>query len=74
METSGKERDDATKEARKWQGQVEGLAREGDILRQQLRDLSAEVKVLVLEVAVSKQGEDYEECTPCQVREMWQTL
>ncbi|CAL5874359.1 uncharacterized protein PFLUO_LOCUS8655 [Penicillium psychrofluorescens] len=60
LETSGKERDDATKEARKWQGQVEGLAREGDILRQQLRDLSAEVKVLVLEVAVAKQGEDYD--------------
>lgn len=60
LETSGKERDDATKEARKWQGQVEGLAREGDILRQQLRDLSAEVKVLVLEVAIAKQGEDYD--------------
>ncbi|KAJ5976285.1 hypothetical protein N7481_009992 [Penicillium waksmanii] len=60
LETSGKERDDATKEARKWQGQIEGLAREGDILRQQLRDLSAEVKVLVLEVAISKQGEDYD--------------
>ncbi|KAJ5391202.1 hypothetical protein N7509_006692 [Penicillium cosmopolitanum] len=60
LETSGKERDDATKEARKWQGQIEGLAREGDILRQQLRDLSAEVKVLVLEVAITKQGEDYD--------------
>lgn len=60
LETSGKERDDATKEARKWQGQVEGLAREGDILRQQLRDLSAEVKVLLLEVAIAKQGEDYD--------------
>ncbi|KAF7594327.1 hypothetical protein BBP40_009562 [Aspergillus hancockii] len=57
LETAGKERDDATKEARKWQGQVEGLAREGDILRQQLRDLSAQVKVLVLEVAVLKEGE-----------------
>ncbi|KAJ5744190.1 hypothetical protein N7533_009060 [Penicillium manginii] len=60
LETSGKERDDATREARKWQGQIEGLAREGGILRQQLRDLSAEVKVLVLEVAIAKQGEDYD--------------
>ncbi|KAJ5259533.1 nuclear pore complex protein An-Mlp1 [Penicillium angulare] len=60
LESSGKERDEATKEARRWQGQVEGLAREGDILRQQLRDLSSQVKVLVLEVAVSKQGEDYD--------------
>ncbi|KAJ5088809.1 nuclear pore complex protein An-Mlp1 [Penicillium angulare] len=60
LESSGKERDEATKEARRWQGQVEGLAREGDILRQQLRDLSSQVKVLVLEVAVAKQGEDYD--------------
>jgi nucleoprotein TPR len=60
LEVAGKERDAAQKEARKWQGQVEGLAREGDILRQQLRDLSAEVKVLVLEVAVAKHGEDYD--------------
>ncbi|CAG8323322.1 unnamed protein product [Penicillium salamii] len=60
LEAAGKERDVAQKEARKWQGQVEGLAREGDILRQQLRDLSAEVKVLVLEVAVAKHGGDYD--------------
>ncbi|KAI9932692.1 hypothetical protein AWENTII_004987 [Aspergillus wentii] len=57
LETAGKERDDATKESRKWQGQVEGLAREGDILRQQLRDLSAQVKVLVLETALLREGE-----------------
>ncbi|ODM22944.1 hypothetical protein SI65_00533 [Aspergillus cristatus] len=60
LESAGKERDDATKEARKWQGQVEGLAREGDILRQQLRDLSSQVKVLVLEVAFMKEGEAYD--------------
>lgn len=60
LETSAKERDHAIKESRKWQGKVEGLTREGDILRQQLRDLSAEVKVLVLEVAIAKQGEDYD--------------
>ncbi|OJJ49128.1 hypothetical protein ASPZODRAFT_1402464 [Penicilliopsis zonata CBS 506.65] len=57
LETAGKERDDSTKEARKWQGKVEGLAQEGDILRQQLRDLSAQVKVLVLEVTLLKEGE-----------------
>ncbi|RMJ27074.1 Filament-forming protein [Aspergillus sp. HF37] len=57
LEVSGKERDSATKEARKWQGQVEGLSREGNILRQQLRDLSSQVKVLVLEVALLKEGE-----------------
>lgn len=60
LETAGKEREDATKEARKWQGQVEGLTREGNILRQQLHDLSAQVKFLLLEVAIAKQGEDYD--------------
>ncbi|RAL07425.1 putative filament-forming protein (Tpr/p270) [Aspergillus homomorphus CBS 101889] len=58
LEVAGKERDDATKEARKWQGQVEGLAREGDILRQQLRDLSSQVKLLVMENALLKEGEE----------------
>lgn len=57
LETAGKEREEATREARKWRGQVEGLTKEGEILRQQLRDLSAQVKVLVLEVALLKEGE-----------------
>ncbi|KAJ5156270.1 hypothetical protein N7492_009073 [Penicillium capsulatum] len=57
LDVALKDRDEASQEARKWQGQVEGLVREGDILRQQLRDLSAEVKVLVLEVFAAKQGE-----------------
>ncbi|KAJ5379827.1 uncharacterized protein N7496_002255 [Penicillium cataractarum] len=60
LESSAKERDDAIKESRKWQGKVEGLTREGDILRQQLRDLSSEVKVLVMEVAIAKHGEEYD--------------
>lgn len=57
LENAGKERDEATREARKWRGQVEGLTKESEILRQQLRDLSAQVKVLVLEVALAKEGE-----------------
>ncbi|KAJ5570589.1 uncharacterized protein N7459_010019 [Penicillium hispanicum] len=60
LETAGKERDDATKEARKWQGMVEGLTREGELLRQQLRDLSVEVKVLLLEVGAAREGEDFD--------------
>uniref|UniRef100_A0A093V3K5 Nucleoprotein TPR n=1 Tax=Talaromyces marneffei PM1 TaxID=1077442 RepID=A0A093V3K5_TALMA len=60
LETSGKERDEATREARKWRGQVEGLARETEILRQQLRDLSAQVKVLVLEVTLAKEDQEYD--------------
>ncbi|PGH12841.1 hypothetical protein AJ80_06550 [Polytolypa hystricis UAMH7299] len=58
VDTAGKERDDATREARKWQGQVEGLEREGQILRQQLRDLSCQVKVLVMEVHLLGSGEN----------------
>ncbi|KAL1956278.1 hypothetical protein VTO42DRAFT_7451 [Malbranchea cinnamomea] len=57
LDTAGKERDEATREARKWQGKVEGLEREGQILRQQLRDLSAQVKVLVMEVHLLSAGE-----------------
>lgn len=60
LDTANKERENATKEARKWQGQVEGLTREGSILRQQLHDISATVKVLLLEVALAKEGEDYD--------------
>ena len=60
LETAGKERDDATKEARKWQGMVEGLTREGELLRQQLRDLSVEVKVLLLEVGAAREGENFD--------------
>jgi nucleoprotein TPR len=60
LETSGKERDEATREARKWRGQVEGVTKETEILRQQLRDLSAQVKVLVLELALSKEGQEYD--------------
>jgi nucleoprotein TPR len=60
LEIASKGRDDAVKESRKWQGKVEGQTRECDILRQQLRDLSAQVKVLVLEAAINKHGEEYD--------------
>lgn len=57
LDTAGKERDDATRQARRWQGQVEGFEREGKILRQQLRDLSCQVKVLVMEAHFLSSGE-----------------
>jgi nucleoprotein TPR len=60
LDTANKEREDAMRESRRWQGQVEGLTREGGILRQQLHDISATVKVLLLEVALAKNGEDYD--------------
>ncbi|SLM33347.1 Tetratricopeptide, MLP1/MLP2-like [Lasallia pustulata] len=56
VDTVGKERDQAKKEAKRWEGQVGGLMREGEVLRQQLRDLSSQVKMLLLEVHIRDQG------------------
>lgn len=58
IDVIGKERDQALKGAKKWQGQVEAKAREGELLRQQLRDLSAQVKVFLMEVHLRDQGND----------------
>ena len=56
MDRAARERDAAKEEAEMHEGQVSTLLKEGEILRQQLRDLSAQVRVLVLEVNVQKQG------------------
>ena len=55
VDNLGQERDQAKKEARKRERQVMGLTKEGDVLRQQLRDLSSQIKVLLMEV--NSQGE-----------------
>ncbi|KAI5294930.1 hypothetical protein KEM52_002840, partial [Ascosphaera acerosa] len=61
LDEAGKERDEATREARRWQGQVEGLEQQRDILRQELKDLSCQIKVLVMEVHLLGSGEqDYD--------------
>ena len=52
----GKERDKLRKDSRRWESQVDGLAKEGEVLRQQLRDLSAQIKVLLMEVHTREQG------------------
>lgn len=54
----GKERDQAVKNARKKEGQVEAKIKEGEVLRQQLRDLSSQVKILLMEVHLRDQGID----------------
>ena len=54
----GKERDQAVKNARKREGQVEAKIKEGEVLRQQLRDLSSQVKILLMEVHLRDQGID----------------
>ena len=58
LDTTGKDRDRARKDSRKWEGQVQGLQREGELLRQQLRDLSTQVKVLLTEVHARDEGLD----------------
>ena len=54
----GRERDQAKKETRKWEGRATGMQREGDLLRQQLRDLSSQVKVLLMEIHARNEGLD----------------
>lgn len=58
VEIIGKERDQASKEAKKWHGQIQAKAKEGDVLRQQLRDLSSQVKVFLMEDHLRDQGPD----------------
>ena len=58
VDTIGKERDQAKKDGRKWERQVSGLNREGDVLRQQLRDLSSQIKILLMEVNSQTEGSE----------------
>ncbi|KAI9770465.1 MAG: hypothetical protein M1840_003351 [Geoglossum simile] len=58
LDDSHRERDRARKEARKWEGEVEGSKRECDVLRQQLRDLSVQVKILLSEIHIRDEGLD----------------
>lgn len=58
VDVIGRERDQAIKNARKREGQLEAKIKEGEVLRQQLRDLSSQVKMLVMEVHLRDQGVD----------------
>ncbi|KAI9889186.1 MAG: hypothetical protein M1814_005702 [Vezdaea aestivalis] len=58
LQTRGKEQESAKKDARKWEGQVEGLRRENDVLKQQLRDLSAQISCLLDDQRMQQQGLD----------------
>lgn len=58
VDNIGKERDQAKKEVRKWNGRVAGMVREGELLRQQLRDLSSQVKVLLIETSAQSAGRE----------------
>ncbi|KAK5174053.1 Protein mlp1 [Saxophila tyrrhenica] len=58
LEEAHGNRDNAAKEAERYQSEAEARLREGEILRQQLRDLSAQVKILTVEVQCREQGLD----------------
>jgi nucleoprotein TPR len=49
-------RDAAVRNSDIWQGEAASAAREGEILRQQLRDLSSQVKILLVELSSRDQG------------------
>ena len=56
LEEASGARDVARKMASSWEGQVNGLQRESEILRQQLRDLSAQIKVLLVGIQAREDG------------------
>jgi nucleoprotein TPR len=56
LEESDKHREAAVKESQRWQGEATAAARESDILRQQLRDQSTQVKILLVEAQSKEQG------------------
>lgn len=56
LEESDKHREAAVKESQRWQGEATAAAREGGILRQQLRDLSTQIKMLLVEAQSKEQG------------------
>ena len=57
IENVSRERDQAIKGAKKQEGQVEAKAKEGEVLRQQLRDLSSQIKMLLLEAHLRDQDQ-----------------
>ena len=56
VDAIGKERDQALKSAKKWEGQMEAKVKEGEVLRQQLRDLSSQIKVFLMEAHLREHG------------------
>lgn len=59
LASTREERDASRKESRKWQTQVTGFKREADLLKQQLRDLSAQIKILLVEVQIREEGVEF---------------
>ncbi|KAL9104178.1 MAG: hypothetical protein Q9163_000830 [Psora crenata] len=58
IDTVGKERDQAVKAAKRQEGQAQAKIKEGEVLRQQLRDLSSQIKMLLMEAHLREQGQE----------------
>ncbi|KAL8670354.1 MAG: hypothetical protein Q9168_005096 [Polycauliona sp. 1 TL-2023] len=58
VDRMSKERDHAVKSDRKAAGQIEAKVKEGEVLRQQLRDLSTQTKILLFEMDRRDKGLD----------------
>ena len=56
LEASHAERDHARREARKLGGQAKAQQHEGELLRQQLRDLSMQIRILLTEIQARDEG------------------
>ena len=56
IEIISRERDQALRGSKKWEGHLEAKVKEAEVLRQQLRDLSSQVKVLLMETHLRDQG------------------
>lgn len=56
LDESDKLREAAVKDSQHWEGEAAAAAREGNILRQQLRDLSTQIKILLVEAQSKDQG------------------
>ncbi|KAM0716436.1 hypothetical protein Q7P37_007881 [Cladosporium fusiforme] len=56
LDESDKLREAAVKDSQHWEGEATAAAREGNILRQQLRDLSTQIKILLVEAQSKEQG------------------
>lgn len=58
VDSISKERDQAIKSSKKREGLVEVKVKEGELLRQQLRDLSCQVKLLLMEAHLRDQSQN----------------
>ncbi|KAK5118837.1 hypothetical protein LTR62_000046 [Meristemomyces frigidus] len=56
LDEANETRESAIKEAQQWQTEAVAAAREGDVLRQQLRDLSTQIKMLLVDIQSRDEG------------------